>query len=164
MERIRSLLARKPGLARFLRYSAASAVATVVSSGTLAVAFAVFGLGAIPAALISFCTGALVAFLINRYWSWGVTESQGAGKDFVRYWVVAVVTALMATACAHLGEVYAKHAGLTGFANLIVIEGAYFGSYAVTFVAKFVLLDRFVFTSSSRDRRSRAQVENTTRA
>ncbi len=164
MKRIRSLLARRPGLARFVRYSAASAVATVVSSVTIAVAVGTFGLGAVPAAIAAFCTGALVAFVINRYWSWGVDRSQGAGRDFIRYWVVAAFTALIATGCAHLGAVYAQHAGLTGAAKIVVIESAYFGSYAVTFVAKFLLLDRFVFTDSRRDLRSRAQVENTTRA
>ncbi len=156
MKRIRSLLAGRPGLARFIRYSAASAVATVVSSVTLAVTVGGFGLGAVPAAIAAFCTGALVAFVINRYWSWGVDKGQGAGRDFVRYWAVAGVTALLATACTHLGAVYAQHAGLTGFAKLVVIEGAYFGSYAVTFVAKFVLLDRFVFTSR------RTEAEHTT--
>jgi putative flippase GtrA len=164
MKRIRSLLLRRPGLARFVRYSAASAVATVVSFVTLAVAVGVFGLGAVPAAIAAFCTGALVAFVINRYWSWGIEKSQGAGRDFVRYWAVAVITALLATECAHLGAVYAQHAGLTGLSKIVVIEGAYFGSYAVTFVAKFLLLDRFVFTESRRAVRSRTQVENTTRA
>jgi putative flippase GtrA len=169
MSRIRSLvagvrrfLAEHPRLTRFIRYSAASVVATGVSFVTLAIAVSGLGAGAVPSAIAAFCTGALVAFAINRYWSWGTARSHGAGRDFIRYWVVALLTAAIATTCTHLAAVYAGHAGLTGIAQLVVIEGAYFGSYAVTFVAKFVLLDRFVFTS--RDLRSRAQVENTTRA
>jgi putative flippase GtrA len=162
MRQIRALFARRPGLARFIRYSAASVVATVISFATIAIAVGSFDFGAVPAAIAAFCTGALVAFVINRYWSWGIDRSQGAGRDFVRYWVVAIVTALLATICAHLGAVYARDAGLTGFARLVVIEGAYFGSYAVTFVAKFVLLDRFVFTS--RDLAPGTQVDNTTGA
>jgi len=164
MKRIRALLLRKPGLERFIRYSAGSIVATLVSAVTFAIAFKVVGIGPVASPIASFATGALVAFVINRFWAWQHRDTPGMGGEFLRYWVVAIATALIATASTTVADHYAANAGLRGFSRLFVVEGAYFGSYAVTFVAKFVLLDRFVFRASTRADLSRAQVENTTRA
>jgi putative flippase GtrA len=158
---IRSLLAGNPRVRRFVRYSAGSVAASLVSAATLAIVFRGFGAGPQIASIAAFCTGALVAFVVNRLWAWERRERPGLGRDFVKYAVVAIVTALMALACTTIADAYAKDAGLTGLARLFVVEGAYFGSYAVTFVAKFVILDRFVFNAPGR---SRDHVENTTRA
>jgi putative flippase GtrA len=162
MKRIRSLLEGKPGLLRFLRYSATSIMASAVSFGTIALSLDAFGLTSASSTVAGFCAGALVAFVVNRVWSWQLREASGVGRDFVRYWVVSIVTFLIALACTTIANAYAH--GLDQVTRTLVIEAAYFGSYAVTFVAKFVLLDRFVFGSSNREPRSRAQVENTTRA
>ncbi len=158
---IRSLLARNPRVRRFVRYSAGSIAASLVSAATLALVFHAMGAGPQVASVAAFCTGALVAFLVNRLYAWERRDRLGLGRDFVKYVIVAVVTALIALACTTLADSYAKSAGLSGVARLFVVEGAYFGSYAVTFVAKFVILDRFVFKAPAR---SRDQVESTTRA
>ncbi len=157
------LLAHDPGVLRFVRYATGSVLASLVSAATIVVGFGVVGLGASISAVAAFVTGATVAFLVNRFWAWRERASRGAGRDLVRYWLVAVITALIALACTHFADHYAANAGLTGFVRTAVVEGAYFGSYAVTFVAKYFVLDRFVF-SPDRALRSRNQVENTTRA
>lgn len=160
---MKARLAQNPGLIRFFRYATGSVLASAVSAATIAVAYGVFGLGASISAVAAFLTGASVAFVVNRFWAWRERESRGAGRDLMRYWLVAIVTALIALACTHVADRYAAGAGLTGFIRTVVVEGAYFGSYAVTFVAKYFVLDRFVFTPD-RALRSLDQVENTTRA
>jgi putative flippase GtrA len=162
MNHIRSLLERKPRLLRFIRYGATSIVASAVSFGTIALTLDVLGADSVVATVAGFCTGAFVAFVMNRLWAWQLRDSAGMGQDFFRYWVVSIVTFLIALGCTTVANTYAH--GLDNLMRTLVIEGAYFGSYAVTFVAKFVLLDRFVFGAASRASRSRAQVENTTRA
>ena len=157
------LLARDPGVLRFVRYATGSVLASVVSAATIVVGYGIIGLGASISAVVAFITGASVAFVVNRFWAWRERTSRGAGRDLVRYWLVAVVTALIALTCTQLADHYAAGAGLTGFIRTAVVEGAYFGSYAVTFVAKYFVLDRFVF-SPDRELRSRNQVESTTRA
>jgi putative flippase GtrA len=139
-----------------------SVVASAVSFGTIALTFDVFGLPSTISTAAGFCSGALVAFVINRVWSWQLRDAAGVGQDFVRYWVVSIVTFLIALACTTLAN--AESHGLDKVHRTLIIEAAYFGSYAVTFVAKFVLLDRFVFGTAGRAPRSRDQVENTTRA
>jgi putative flippase GtrA len=161
MSRIGALLERQPRLLRLVRYSLTSVLASLVSFATIALCSYGFDLGSAVSTVAGFCSGALVAFVVNRFWSWQLRDSTGVGGQFVRYWVVAIVTFLIALGCTTLADRYAHGAGFGKLMRTVVIEGAYFGSYAVTFVAKFVLLDRFVFPSAAR---SRDQVENTTRA
>jgi putative flippase GtrA len=164
MKHIGSLLERKPGLLRFLRYSATSVLASGVSFVTIALVFRVFGASSVVATTAAFCAGALVAFVVNRVWSWQLRETNQMGRQFARYWVVAIGTYLVALACTTVADRFAREAGLDKLMRTLILICAYFGSYAVTFVVKYVLLDRFVFKSSTPTPRSRPQVENTTRA
>jgi len=158
----RILASLNPRLLRFLKYSAASVVSTVVSFGTLTLTFGALGWSNRAANIAAFCTGALVAFVINRLWAWQRRESAGVGRDFVRYWAVAIATALIALGVTSVADAYTRGTGMSHAVRTSIIVAAYFCSYAVTFGLKFLLLDRFVFRSP--EVRSRAQVENTTRA
>jgi len=160
----RILRALDPRLLRFLRYSAASVVSTIVSFATITTAYGVLGWGTRASNIAAFVTGALVAFVINRLWTWSRRESAGMGRDLLRYWAVAIGTALVALGVTTLADRYTRGEGLSHAVRTVIIVAAYFCSYAVTFGVKYLLLDRFVFGDSQRRDRSRAQVENTTRA
>lgn len=137
-----------PRLGRFARYGAGSALASLTSAVTLAV---VYRLSAGPqvASVAAFVAGACVNFLLYRFWAWRVTIADTArvGRDLARFTVVAVTTALVALAATTIADKYAQSAHLSGLTRTLVVEGAYFGAFAVMFVAKFLVLDRFVFGS-----------------
>jgi putative flippase GtrA len=187
-----------PRIGRFVRYGVGSALASVTSAITLAVVFHALGAGPQVASITAFIGGALVNFLLYRFWAWRATiqETRMTG-DVLKFSLVAVATALVALSATTIADHYAKAEDLSGWVRTLVIEGAYFGSFAVMFVAKFLVLDRFVFSArkrsaateatgpldaliaateaaeidaleseppSRRKRRSRDQVETTTRA
>jgi hypothetical protein len=133
-----------------------------VTSGVIfALAYHDWNSGPRGATVISFCAGALVNFLTFRFWAWrsgsqprlGPDEGGpsrravggAVGRDFVKFAVVAVATALVALGATTLADGYARHAGLDPTTRTIVVEGSYFGAFALMFVAKFLVLDRFVF-------------------
>jgi putative flippase GtrA len=152
---------------RFLRYAVGSATASLVSAVTLAAAYRGIGLGPRVSSIAAFCAGALVNFLIYRFWAWRATVAPGAAavrRDFLKYAVVAVATALVALATTTVADGYARSAGLSADMRTLVVEGSYFGAFAVMFVAKFLILDRYVFRARANAARSRDQVENTTPA
>ncbi|HEY2793444.1 MAG TPA: GtrA family protein [Micromonosporaceae bacterium] len=164
MKPIRALLDRDSRLFRMLRYSLASVLASLVSFVTIALVLSGLGFNSVVATISGFCAGALVAFVVNRFWTWQLRDATGVGGQLVRYWVVAIVTFLIALGCTTIADHYARGIDPGTLVRTLIVEGAYFGSYAVTFVAKYVLLDRFVFVTPDRAERSRDQVENTTRA
>jgi putative flippase GtrA len=139
----------------------------VVSALTLAAAYRGAGLGPRVSSVSAFCAGALVNFMIYRFWAWRATVDNGSAavrRDFLRYAVVAVCTALVALGTTTLADTWSRAAGLSADVRTLVVEISYFGAFAVMFVAKFLVLDRYVFRARAAVPRSRDQVENTTPA
>ena len=158
---------RSPRVLRFLRYAVGSATASAVSAVTLAAAYQGIGLDPRVSSISAFCAGALVNFLIYRFWAWRATVEAGAAavrRDFLKFAVVATGTALVALATTTIADAWARSAGLSTGLRTLVVEGSYFGAFAVMFIAKFLILDRYVFRARAASARSRDQVENTTPA
>jgi putative flippase GtrA len=140
---------------RFVRYAAGSGLATLASAAAFALAYRVLDGGPRVATAAAFLSGALVNFTAGRFWAWDRRTRLGLGRDAVAYAGVAVTAALAAAAVTSL-----THAALGGAdpdLRAVLVEGSYFLTYGVLFLAKFVVLDRVVF-------RSRHQVPSTTRA
>jgi hypothetical protein len=74
------------------------------------------------------------------------------------------VTALIAAGTTTLAGRYADHAGFSSAQRSLLIDVSYFGTFAVMFVLKFLILDRYVFNEHRRPDTSPDHVENTTTA
>jgi putative flippase GtrA len=138
---------------RFVRYAAGSALAALASAIAFALVYRVLGQGPRLASVTAFLAGAVVNFLVARFWTW---ESRArTAASVVRFAVVSAVIALAAAGVTSLTHALLHDADPNRRA--VLVEASYFATYAVLFVAKFLVLDRAVF-------RSRHHVPNTTRA
>lgn len=158
-------LLRHPRLVRFLRYAIGSGCASATSAATLWLLYHEAGASTTVSSTAAFCAGAVVNFVIYRFWAWRATvrkEVGALGRDLAGFAIVAVTTALFAVATTGLTDRAARHAGISADTRGLLVEGAYFGAFAVTFAFKFIALDRWVFAGTAR--RSRTQVDTTTRA
>ncbi len=154
-------------MAQLARYAVGSLTASVVSAIVLTTLSWHHTVPPAVATVIAFVAGALVNFTVFRFWAWRHTLVRAAGaigRDFVRFSAVAVVTALIAAGATTLAGRYADHSGFSSAQRSLLIDACYFGSFAVMFVLKFLILDRFVFNERHRPDTSRDQVENTTPA
>jgi putative flippase GtrA len=141
---------------RFVRYAIGSGLATVTSAVAFAIVYRVLGEGPRLASVTAFLAGAVVNFTRNRFWAWRRTRP-GLGRDALFYAIVAVVSALAATGVTSL--THAALAEADPNRRAVLVEVSYFATYAVLFLLKFVVLDRFVFHTKARN-----QVDSTTRA
>jgi putative flippase GtrA len=144
---------KRPWQKRFLKYALGSGLATLTSAAAFAI---VYHIGNEPrvASVVAFASGAVVNFIAGRFWAWERRARPGLGRDVVSFAVISVVSALAAAGVTSL-----THSALTDAdpdTRAVLVEASYFATYAVLFMAKFLLLDRLVF-------RSRHQVPNTTR-
>lgn len=154
-------------MAHLARYAVGSLTASVVSAIVLTSLSWRHTVPPAVATILAFVAGALVNFSVFRFWTWRhtlVRQAGALGRDFVRFSAVAVVTALIAAGATTLAGRYADHGGLSPAERSLLINGCYFGSFAVMFVLKYLILDRFVFNERHRRDTSRDQVENTTAA
>jgi len=139
---------------RFLRYAVGSGAATAASALVFALVFRFLNAGPVAASVSAFLAGFVVNFSAGRFWAWRGRNSPGLGRDAVSFGVVAIVTALAAIGVTSVTDALLGDAGPD--TRAVVVEISYYTTYAIFFVAKFVVLDRVVF-------RSRHQVPSTTR-
>jgi putative flippase GtrA len=132
---------------RFLWYSATSAAATLTSAATFAVAYRALHAGPQVASVAAFASGALVNFTGNRFWAWARRHRKGLGRDAVYYALLAVATAVLATAVTSLADGYAGRLSISDDEQALLVEGAYFATYAAMFLVKFMLLDKVLFAA-----------------
>jgi len=130
---------------RFIRFALGSAVATATSAGTIYVVFHLLGAPAGVASVCAFASGFVVNFVAGRYWAWNRRGPAGLGRDAVSYLAVAIGTALAAFVVTTLTDHYARRSASLNTHLTVVIEGAYFATYAAMFLIKFSVLDRVVF-------------------
>jgi putative flippase GtrA len=130
---------------RFIRFALGSVLATAASAGTIYVVYRLLGAPAGVASICGFVSGFLVNFVAGRFWAWNRRSPVGLGRDAVSYLVVAVGTALAAFVVTTLTDHYARRSATLNTHLTVVVEGAYFATYAAMFLIKFSVLDRIVF-------------------
>lgn len=141
---------RHPGWYRLLRYSAASCFLAPLTLLLLYLLHSVAGWEAWHANLLSVSVGAVPAYLIDRYWVWSRSGRNRLWGEVVPFWVITVVGAAAST-------VAVDAAGRWDNSGLIVLVN--FGTYAVLWLVKFFVLDRFLWPA-----RRAAQEERVRRA
>ena len=127
----------------------------MVSALAFALVYRVLDLGPRVASVSAFAAGALVNFTASRFWAWQRRDRSRLGRDVLSYVLIAL--AIAGTAAMVTSVVDGQLTTADPDRRALMVEGAYFATYATLFLVRFVLLDRVVF-------RSRHQVPSTTRA
>jgi putative flippase GtrA len=130
---------------RFVRFALGSVLATVTSAGVFYLVYHLLGGPAAVASVSAFAGGFVVNFVAGRFWAWNRRSPVGLGRDAVSYLAVAICTALAAAAVTSLTDHYARRSPTLNSHLAVVVEGAYFATYAAGFLVKFSVLDRVVF-------------------
>ncbi|MQA96901.1 MAG: hypothetical protein GEV11_20480 [Streptosporangiales bacterium] len=148
------------------RYTAGSVIAAVVSEATLLLLLGLHVTGPTGATVAAWVAGAITNYGLNR-WAWGKRGRPRLWREFVPYWITALVSlgvSIWSTDLAHSAApaLFADRTLQVAFVGFVFLV-----TYAVLFVGKFLLFHYVLFAdrdTSGRPRRSRDQVPNTTRA
>jgi putative flippase GtrA len=132
-------------MVRLLRFAVGSLIATLASAAVFPLVYQVAGAGPQVASLAAFATGAAVSFVVNRSWTWNRRERDGLWRDIAAFLAVAGAIAVLAAIATSVAESYANRIGVDGGERTLLVESAYLGTYAIMFLVKFLLLDRWVF-------------------
>ncbi|WP_370963496.1 GtrA family protein [Amycolatopsis sp. cg9] len=135
---------RRRGWARLARAAATSVAATVLSQVVLLAVLATGGAAALAGAL-AWAAGAVLNFLVTRRWVWGRTGRPRVRRELLPYLAVIGLGGLASIGLTTLAGSLLARADVPHFWWVVLVDGAYVGSYAVVFVLKFTLLDRVVF-------------------
>jgi putative flippase GtrA len=132
---------------RLWRYAVTSVVATVVSEATLLGLYGAGVLGAATSAVVANLAGTVPSYLMSRFWIWSEADRRRPVRQAVAYWVISVVSLLASSAATAAA---AANAPKGQAAHLVVVATAYVGTYAFSWVAKFVVYQKVLFRSSGK--------------
>jgi putative flippase GtrA len=141
--RIHRRLARRFGLRRsrlllWAKYSASSVISTAVSQVAFALCYW-FGAAPLLATVVAWVAGGIPNYVLTRRWAW---ERRGR---VLPYAIIVVGNAAVAALVTSLTDKAARAWIDSLFWQTMLVSSSYFLTFAVLFVVKFKLFDRWVF-------------------
>jgi putative flippase GtrA len=134
---------------KLLRYGAVSVISTLTSMVVLGVLVASRGLTPGWANLVATAVGTVPSFELNRRWVWGRTGRRSLGAEVGPFaalsFVGLAVSTLAVSVAGHLA------AGMATAPRTIVVEAASVAAFGSLWILQFVLLDRVLFATRSRE-------------
>jgi hypothetical protein len=85
------------------------------------------------------------SYFLNRMWVWGKSGKSHLWREVVPFWALAFFGLVFSTLAADLGESFAQGRHMSPFGPTRVVNLFSLGSYAVTWVGKFVLFHKVLF-------------------
>ncbi|HAE55191.1 MAG TPA: hypothetical protein DCG25_09485 [Acidimicrobiaceae bacterium] len=122
---------------KLLRYSGVSVVAVMVTQGVLWLGLVVLRWPALMANFIAVTIGAVPAYLMNRSWVWGRTNSHSVREEILPFWIYSLVGLAVSTAYVALADAWFTSTGLLMLANLL--------AFGTLWLGKFFVLETILF-------------------
>ncbi len=160
------LLRRTPLGAKITRYTLGSVIAAATSAVVFALLY-VMGVGTTACSVAAFVAGAIPNWILNRKWAWQVSGRIAIGREVLAYVVVSALTLLATTEATAWTQRQVQSIPAHHGIRVILVTGSYLAVFAILFVARFAVYDKWIFSGRSRVRagmRSRFQVWSAARA
>ena len=134
-------------IAKLLRYSGVSVIATVTGLTVLGVLVAIVGMPAGWANVIATGVGTIPSFELNRRWVWRKSGQRSIAAEVVPFCVLSFAGLALSTLAVHTAATSADAAGWTISARTLAVELANLSAFGSLWVLQFVVLDRVLFRS-----------------
>ncbi len=122
---------------RMAKFFTGSVISTVVATGTFVTVFGSGLLGSKGSSLVSSAVAAVVAYFLNRHWTWGRRDRADFRSEMLPYWAMVIGTAIAAAlvtgAANNLVRSITPDRGVRTVTNVL----AYLGTYGVFFLLKY---------------------------
>lgn len=150
---ISSLKARaaSPTGKKAIKYTLVSVVSVAVSQATFIAMFGFVHWTAKSSAILATSVGGVPSYYLNRNWAWGKSGKSHLWREVVPFWVIAFIGLAFSTWSSDFAESYVERHGIVGLARTGVVDGAYFGAFAVLWLLKFIIFNKFLFTHADED-------------
>lgn len=129
---------RSPTLKKLLKYSGASAVATVAYLLVLIVVHDLIGLPEMTSHLTAVVLSAIPNYLINRAWTWHQEGPNRLWGEVLPFWAMSILGAILSIVFVSFVETRWSEATWALFlANM--------SAFGVLWIAKFLILDKLMW-------------------
>jgi putative flippase GtrA len=132
-----------PEARKLIRYTMVSVISTAVSFAVLLVVFGLLHLwGEVVSTVFANVVASVPSYFLTRSWVWKKSGRSHLMKEIVPFWVMSG----LGIAFSIVGAAFARHFGtvhhLTHLEQTVVVLAANVASFAVFWVAKFLVFNR----------------------
>ncbi len=122
---------------KLLRYAGVSCVGVTVGQTLLFLFYAVFGLGAVVANTSAVVLATIPSYVLNRAWVWAKFGNHRLTTGILPFWGMALLGLAISNVLVHQVE--------QRWDAWILVNGANLLAFGSLWIAKYVLLDRYLF-------------------
>ena len=133
------------------RYTMVSVISVAVSQIAFIVMFGLVHWTAKSSAIFATSLGGFPSYYLNRNWAWGKSGKSHVWREVVPFWVIAFIGLAFSTWSSDFAETYVDDHHIVGLFKTGIVDGFYFGAFAVLWVAKFIIFNKFLFTHTDED-------------
>ena len=133
------------------RYSVTSAVSLVVSQISFVVLFGAHIMGAKYSSITATLVGTVPSYVMNRYWAFEKRDSNRLLHEVLPYIAMALISLVFSTWTTDFADSHASVVGSSHLVRVIWVDGAYLGSFAILWLAKFAFLNKILFAKRGND-------------
>lgn len=137
---------RRPLAVRLAKFTAGSAVATVISEAAFILVYGLVGAGPRVAGVVGFLAGAIPNWGLNRRWTWRRRGRPRLRREVLPYVVVVLCTAVAATAFSGVADGWVRGLEAPRSVQVALVGMAFLLPYGAVFLLKFLLFERLVFS------------------
>jgi putative flippase GtrA len=142
-------LIHRASIARILRYSAVSLVATATSTISLGVMVGLIGMAAVWSNIAATAIGTIPSFELNRRWVWKRTDQCSVLRQVVPFCALSFAGLVVSTVA--VGVVSDYTSGWSRMDHTLAVELANLAAYGSLWVIQYQLLNRFLFATRPED-------------
>ncbi|MDA8025139.1 MAG: GtrA family protein [Actinomycetota bacterium] len=148
IDKIRSLIlwSKSSEGKKAIRYSLTSVISAVVSQVAFFLLYGVLAVSSKTSSIAATLLGAIPSYILNRYWAFGKKAKNSFWREIFPYFVMAVIGLVFSTWSSDFADSHKTIVGTSHLAQVILVDGAYFGSFAILWVAKYIFLKRILFS------------------
>lgn len=122
---------------KHLRYAMVSLIAVPVTQVVLVAAYVLLDWPGWAANLLAVSVGCIPSYTLNRYWVWNKRSRNEFWREVAPFWAMAIIGLLFSTLLVHVADQW--------WQSTLVVSAANLTAFGVLWVAKFLVLDRYLF-------------------
>ena len=145
------LLRRTPLGSKITRYTRGSVIAAATSAVVFALLY-VMGVGTTACSVAAFVAGAIPNWILNRRWAWQVRGRIAIGREVLAYVIVSALTLVATTEATAFTQRQVQSIPAHHGIRVLLVTASYLAVFAILFVARFAVYDKWIFSGRSRVR------------
>ncbi|MBU6496301.1 MAG: GtrA family protein [Acidobacteria bacterium] len=132
---------------KLIRFTAASAITTAVSNGTILLSYGLHVIdGIFTATLVGNLVAILPSYYLTRAWAWGKRGRSHWRREVIPYWSLSLIGIAFAMLGAAWVKEYIHDHHYQHVVNTLLVTGMNLVSFAIFWVLKILLFNRIFHT------------------